>query len=185
MLKILLGVGRFAFDLALVWMLFGRSSNRGTARVLGDGRILFEPDLIGLWAYQTSSFYLLALAGLELIRDHAGPRDFLQPGSSLMIVLLLAYSFPGWVAVTGGGLEELYWFRRNKRIRWEDIAAVEVDNWNRFFHLVGIIGANGVKITHSSLLADESRFLAEIERHCGDDLPPEFPRAPVAGVRPC
>ena len=47
--KVVLGLARLIFDLALAWMLFGRPGKRGHAKVLNDGRIEFAPDWIGLY----------------------------------------------------------------------------------------------------------------------------------------
>jgi hypothetical protein len=177
--KILLGFARLAFGIALAWMLFGRPGKRGYARVRSDGRIEFAPDWIGLCAYPLVFFYLLGLATNDLLHRHAGPWDFLNPALLGSIAITLALSFPGTVVADDGGLEAIYWFRRNKRIRWKDVESIETDGKRTRFSMITLAGVDGTKINHSSLLADRPRLLLEIQKHCTENLPPDFPREPV------
>ena len=84
----------------------------------------------------------------------------------------MLFEFPGSVVVTGDGLEQIYWFWRNKHIRWNDIVEIESGQKDR---TVTITSANGTKIVHSRFLADRPRFLLELKEHCGEELPPDFP----------
>ena len=94
-----------------------------------------------------------------------------------MIAILC--SFPGTVVITGSCLQQVYWFRRNKRIRWQEIVEI---NTGEKSHTVIITGADGTKIVHVRQLADRRRLLLELKNHCGEELPPDFPREPIAGV---
>jgi hypothetical protein len=175
--KILIGLAHLSFDLALIWMLFGRHGKRGSANVRSDGRIEFAPDWIGLWAYPLTIAYSVWLAARALLHSHAKLSDFLTPAIFGAIALSLLISFPGTIVVADGGLESVYWLRRNKRIQWEDIAEIETDKNSTSFTMVmiTITGADGTRIVHSWLLADRPRFLSEIRKHCGEALPPDFP----------
>jgi hypothetical protein len=48
--------------------------------------------------------------------------------------------------------------------------------------MVTVTGKDGTKIIHSPMLADRPRFLLELKRHCGEELPPDFPREPIDGL---
>jgi hypothetical protein len=177
--KVVLGLARLAFDLALIWMLFGRAGKRGSAKVRSGGRVEFAPDWIGLGAYPLTIAYLIWLAGRGLIHGHGTLSDVIVPCAFGLIALSLLFSFPGAVVATGDGLEAVYWFRKNKHIRWDDIAAIEADKKRFMSSTITIIGADGTKIDHSSLLADRPRLLQEIRKHCAENLPPDFPREPA------
>ncbi len=179
--SIFLGLAHLALDLALIWALFGRAGKRGAAATLNDGRVKFAPDWIGLWAYPLTIVYLVLLAMRGLLQSHERPWDFIAPAVLGLFALLLLFFFPGEVIISSDGLEEVYWFRKNKRIRWKDIAEIETDKKNTRFSIVSVTGVDGTSIVHSWLLADQPRLLIEIQRHCGEDLPPDFHSAPVEG----
>jgi hypothetical protein len=180
--KILLGLARLFFDILLIWMLFGRAGKRGSARVLSDGRVAFAPDRIGLGAWPLTIVYLVWLAARDLILSHGKPWDFLAPIVLASCALSFLFLFPGTVVVNAEGLEQIYWFRRRKHIRWEEIDEIETDKQSTLFRMITITGVDGTRIVHSWLLADRPRLLLEIKQHCGEDLPPDFPREPIAGL---
>ncbi len=177
--KIVLGLARLAFDLALVWMLFGRAGKRGPAKVLGDGRVEFAPDRIGFWAYPLTIAYSVWLTARALPQNHGNLTAFLNLGLFAAIALSLLFSFPGTVVASENGLEKVYWLRKNKRIRWKDIEEIEAEKSGTSFTSVSVKGVDGTKMIHSWMLADQPRLLLEIQKHCGEDLPPDFPREPV------
>jgi hypothetical protein len=76
------------------------------------------------------------------------------------------------VLVSDYGLEAVVWLWRNKRIRWDEIVEI---NTERKGSAVTVIGVDKTKIVHSSGLPDRPRFLLEIKRHCGGNLPADFP----------
>lgn len=82
---------------------------------------------------------------------------------------------PGTIVVADDGLEQRYWFRMDKRIGWKNIEEIKSVKWST----VTITGTDGTKIVHSPMLADRPRFLLELKRHCGEELPPDFPREPI------
>jgi hypothetical protein len=88
----------------------------------------------------------------------------------------LLLSLPAALVVTDDCLEEVHWFWRNKRIRWKEIVEIETSANGR---TVTVSAANGARIIHSRLHADRPRFLLELKRHCGDQLPQDFPREPI------
>src|SRR5271157_1682806 len=180
--KLLLGLTHLIFDIALIWMFFGRAGKRGSARVLSDGRVKFSPDRLGLWAWPLAIAYLVSLTVRDLIQNHGNPWDFLAPTLFGSTALMLLFSFPGTVVVSADGLEAVYWFRRHKHIRWKEIEEIETEKQSTSFRMVTITGVDGTKIVHSFQLADRSRFLLELKQHCGENLPPDFPREPIDGL---
>jgi hypothetical protein len=84
----------------------------------------------------------------------------------------MVFVLPGAVSATDSGLEEVIWLWRNKRILWKDIVEV---NAERKGGTVTVIGADKTRIAHTSRLPDRPRFLLEIKRHGGENLPQDFP----------
>jgi hypothetical protein len=180
--KLLPGLARLVFDLALVWMLFGRAGKRGPAKLLSGGRIEFAPDRIGLWAYPLTIAYSVWLAVRALMQSHGNLSVFLSPAVFELIALSLLFSFPGTIIVTTEGLEQVYWLRKHKLIRWRDVEEIEINGKNSMFATIRVAGTDGTMIAHSYQLADQPRLLLEIQKHCGENLPPDFPREPLNAV---
>lgn len=90
-----------------------------------------------------------------------------------MLAIQFSLSIPGSIVIAQDGLKQLYWFRNTKRIRWAEIVEINTGQKSR---TVTITGINGSKIVHSTHLADRPRLLLELKNHCGDNLPPDFPR---------
>jgi len=174
--KLLSTITRLLFDVLLAWMLFGRGGKRGPARVKGDGRVEFAPDRLGLWAWPLTAAYLVWWIVRDLVQRHAKPSDFLSPAILGVTALMLLFSFPGTIVATADGLERVYWLRKNKRIRWTDIVEIRADTKNTWASTIAITSDDGTTIVHTWLLADRRRFMLELEQHCGEDLPPNFPR---------
>jgi hypothetical protein len=93
--------------------------------------------------------------------------------------LFIIFDFPGTIVVTRDGLEQKYWFHKRKRILWKEIVEIETCVLNE---AVKITSMDGTKIVHSYLLADRLRLLLELKQHCGEELPPDFPREPIDGI---
>jgi hypothetical protein len=150
--------------------------NRRSARDLGDGRIEFAPSpmtlvalavIVTFFAYQAIDFSK---------RSHGRPFGLVNAAFAGLVALVLLGGFPGTVIVSSHSLQQVYWFWRNKYIRWEDIVEINTGKKNR---TVTITGADGTKIVHSRADADRSRLLLELKQHCGENLPQDFPREPI------
>jgi hypothetical protein len=74
--------------------------------------------------------------------------------------------------LTDSGLQEVFWLWRNTRIRWDEIVEINTEKKDS---AVTVIGADKTRIIHSGRLPDRPRFLLEIKRHCGENLPADFP----------
>ena len=88
--------------------------------------------------------------------------------SLLFAVGVLLFNLPGTVVVAHDGIEQHFWLRGEKRIRWGEIA--EIKNRKSAGRLT-IIGSDGTKIVYSEKLGDRPRFLEEIEKHAPGRLP--------------
>jgi hypothetical protein len=176
--KLLPGTLRLLLWFAIGWALFGRGAKRRSARVLSDGRIKFSPDLLTLCAWAFAIALLARLAMSVLTHSHREPLQLVAAVGLGLGTLSLLFSLPGTVVITAGGLEQIYWLRKNKRICWKDIVEIETGVKSR---IVTTTGADGTKIIHSDQLADRPRFLLELKQNCGNDLPPDFPREPING----
>jgi hypothetical protein len=176
--KQLYGIVEFAFWILLFWMFWGRDGKRGSARVLSGDRIEFAPDRISFWGW------LLLVASLVFSIVHRLMHFHEKQWDLLTVILLGLYaigflvSFPASIIVSGEGLEQVYWFRPRKRIGWSEIVEIEFGPKDR---LVTVTGSNGTKIVHTRFLADRARLLQEIRRHCGEELPPDFPGEAIDG----
>jgi hypothetical protein len=91
---------------------------------------------------------------------------------------MIAFTFPDTIIVKADGLEQIAWLRRRRQIRWADIVEINTGEKGR---TVSIIGADGTKIVHSRQLPDRPRLLMELKKHCGENLPSDFPREPGVG----
>lgn len=140
-----------------------------------DGRIKFAPSRMELAAWAVI-FICLMIGAIDSFRHSRGQiLNLLSAAAPALLVLVAASSVPGTIIITTDGLQQIYWFSRTKRIRWEEIVEINTGKKNR---TVTITGANRTKIIHSRQLPDRARLLSELKRHCGENLPPDFPREP-------
>lgn len=162
-----------------VLALFGGAGNRRSARDLSDGSIEFAPGwtVFGAWLGIVVYAAYAAIASFE--QSQGKPLNLVMAACLGLMAIVFLFSFPGTVVTTRDGLQQRYWFWRERHIRWEAIAEINTGKKSR---TVTITGADGTKIVHSRQLADRPRFLLELKRHCGENLPQDFPREPIAGV---
>ncbi|MGP8270496.1 MAG: hypothetical protein ACLQLH_10555 [Terracidiphilus sp.] len=173
--KILPGTTRVLFWVVLAWMIYSVKFGKRSARVIHDGRIEFTPH-----RYISLEWLLLIYCCFSTVAGdymHGNGNSLSSTVSACfgMGSLSLLFSFPGTIVVADDGLEQRYWFRMDKRIGWKNIEEIKSVKWST----VTITGTDGTKIVHSPMLADRPRFLLELKRHCGEELPPDFPREPI------
>jgi hypothetical protein len=97
------------------------------------------------------------------------------------VTVMIAVSFPAKIIVASGGLQQVSWLWKNKRISWEDIVEINTGEKSR---MVTITDSDGTKIVHSRVLPDRPRLLIELRHHCGENLPLDFPHEAIAGPEP-
>ena len=161
----------FWIALALVCAgLFKR--NQGSAKLSSNGNVRFAPR----WWFVCAWVYILIWFGFigsgYLRTGLKQPLEF-TTGALISIAAIGALlSLPGILEVTNEALEERNWVLRNKRIPWGEIQEIRTEKRGR---AVTVIGSGRRKIMYTNLYPDRTRFLLEIKKHCGDDLPPDFP----------
>lgn len=161
---------------ALAWVVFGPFGNRRPARVLSGSSVEFAPDWIALWGWLYLAFHTAWLAVRNVMKSHGEPWDFVIPVMLGSCAVMFLFAIPGKVVVSENGIDEVNWLRKSKRILWKEIVEIESGQKDR---MVTITGADGTRIVHSRFLADRPRLLLELKHHCGDELPPDFPREPL------
>ena len=176
--KLLHGTAVLLLWIIFAWMVLGRTGKRGSARVLSDDRVEFAQDRIAFWGWLLMFMYTAWVAAKTLMKDPVNPWNFITAACLGFMALSFLFSIPGAVVTTDDGLEQIYWFWRNKRIRWKDIVEINAGEKSQ---TVEVTSADGTKIVHSRFLADRKRFLLELKEHCGEELPPDFPREPIKG----
>jgi hypothetical protein len=101
-----------------------------------------------------------------------------------VVILLLAasemFSFPGTIVTSQEGIEQHFWLRGEKRIRWGAVTEIREGRPNS---PLGITASDGTRIDFAGRLPDLPRFLAEIEKYCHGNLPPEFLSKVAASLR--
>ncbi len=168
-------VPHVAFWVALVLVvlsLSGHLNNRRLAKVLDDGRVEFAPSWIGVSAWIFIALRLALGAARELTQDMAHPWSFTAGALLGLVVLGSFFGLPGTIVVTIEGLVQVYWLRRNTCIRWNEIVAIKTGETGG---TVTVSGRDGTQIVHSRGIADRPRLLQELKRHCGENLPSDFP----------
>jgi hypothetical protein len=151
-----------------------------SAKDLGDGRVEFSPDPLTYFAWPLIAF-LPAWAAINELRRGLGGWSRLM--GSVVVLLLAAtemLSFPGTITVSQAGIEQHFWLRSEKRIRWGDVAEIKEQGARG---PLTIQASDGTKIDFSGRLPYRPRFLAEIEKHCSGNLPPEFLNRVAASLR--
>jgi|ERR1035437_342595 hypothetical protein len=162
----------FLFWVALALFIASMISNRRSATVRASGTVEFAPRWFGVWALMYVAMRMCFITWGYLQHGLTEPLTFVTGVLLGLTSVGLVSGLPGTVLVTGSGLEEVIWLWRNKRIRWEEIVEI---NTERKGSAVTVIGADKTKIIHSSRLPDRPRFLLEIKRQCGENLPADFP----------
>jgi len=150
--------------------------NQGYAKLCSDGRVRFVPRwwFVSAWSYL---LVRLGFVGAEYLRT--GSKEPLQFSTGILIlvaVVVALLSLPGMLLVTDDALEERNWVWRNKKILWSEIQEIQTEKKGS---AITVIGPNHSRIVYTNLYPDRSRFLLEIERHCGENLPSNFPRTPL------
>ena len=173
--KLLLRVDHVLFWILMVLVvlgMLGKVKLGRSAKAGNDGRVEFGPS----WFAFCFVGMLAALLPIMLVDYLHHRTERLAALQLIFIGLLLVMSLfdlPGTIVTGSEGLEQIRWLQRHNRIRWGDIVEIDSSPKSR---LVIIKAENGTKITHSFSHAGRERLLLEIKQHCGDNLPPDFPR---------
>jgi hypothetical protein len=175
-----LRAANFVSVLLLGWMHLRGHSPARSAKDLGDGTVEFSPDPLTYLAWPLIVLLPAWAAFNELRRGSGEWWQLLGPVLILVAAAAEMFSFPGTIVVFHDAIEQHFWLRSEKRIRWGEIE--EIKEHGKPGPLV-ITASDGTKINFSDRLPDRSRFMAEIEKHCRGNLPPEFLSRVSAGLQ--
>jgi hypothetical protein len=98
--------------------------------------------------------------------------DFVTGALFCVLAVASLIEVPRTVMTSDAGIEEVHWLGRNKFIRWEDIEEINVGRKDR---IITIRSKKRTKVVYTVRPENRAQFLYEIKRHCGSELPPEFP----------
>jgi len=81
-------------------------------------------------------------------------------------------TLPGMLVSSNEALEEVNRVWRNKKIQWTEIREIDTEERGT---AVTVVCSGYRKIIYTNVYPDRPRFLLEIKRPCGENLPPNFP----------
>lgn len=156
----------------LIWLHWRKGAKTRKAIETGDGNVKFTRDPLAYVIFPAAAL-LPAWAAFNDYQRHSSGNLW---GLAVLTMLLFAataelFRLPGTVIIVHDGIEQHFWLQGEKRIRWGEIKEIKE---GVFGGSLTITGTDGTKIVYSDQLADRPRFLAEIEKHCRGNLPPEF-----------
>lgn len=158
---------------AIVASYWGGADKHRKARTLGNGDVEFAPNRRCFYLWPALVLYMIYSTIQQLQHTQGRLFNFILAACFGILTIMITVSFPEKIILSADGLEQISWLWKSKRIRWEDIVEINTGKKSR---MVTIMGANGTKIAHNRQIPDRPRFLLELKQHCGDDLPPDFPR---------
>ena len=166
--------------LILLATLQGNADGQRKARELDDGQMEFAPNRRAVWAWSLLVPYLIMYAIVSQVKySHGRPLHLMTAAALGVVALMILFTFPGTIIVTADGLKQISWLWKNKQVRWAEIVEINTGEKSR---TVTITGADGTKIVHSRQLPDRPGLFMTLKEHCGENLPPDFPREPGGGL---
>jgi Bacterial PH domain len=179
--KILLDIDRALFWACIAYVvadMFGWVRVDRGAKELPGNRVKFGPNWTG---FACLGVIVTMIPATVRMFWHLrwGLLDLVMPvGMSILLVGFLL-ELPGTITVSDQGLKQQYWFGRNKRIGWSDIAEIHSGPKDRS---IAVTGTDGTRIGHSFFHSGRGRLLKELKQHCGSELPEDFPREPLETI---
>jgi len=176
-----LPIANFVTAMLALWMQIRKNGSERNAKDRGDGRLEFSPDALALLIWPLI-VVLPAWVAFNDFKQHASG----EPWSELLLAVTLfaaaaaLFSLSGTIVVTHDGVEQHFWLRSEKRIRWGEITEIKR---SKASGALTIYASDGTKISFTDLLADRPRFLAEVEMHAHDKLPPDLPDGSILGLQ--
>jgi hypothetical protein len=164
---------------AILLLLWGSADKQRNARAGRDGRTKFAPNRRAFWAWPFMVAYSVYVTVTQLTYSHGRPLQLMIAVGLGVIAVMIIFTFPGTIVATADGLEQISWLWKKKQIHWADIVEINTGERGR---TVTITGADGTKIVHSYQLPDRPGLLKALKDHCGEQLPPDFPREPSTPI---
>jgi Bacterial PH domain len=148
-----------AVVLALVFAWLWRSASIQKAK-LEPGRTIFPPArAIKILA----AVFAIAIVALIIWTSYIArkPDEWWVPYAFLGFLVLVPLMYPPVLSIEVEGIGSRYWFGREKKIRWEDVASLHFNTGNKMFVVRDRLGG---KIAHSGFNADPELFRQEIQK---------------------
>jgi hypothetical protein len=159
------------FWIALAIVLVSAFHNRRPAKVR-SASVEFAPRSIELWAWMYVVVRMCFISAAYLRHGLGEPLTSVTGALLVLSSVGSTFQLPGTILATDSGLVQVFWFWRNKKIRWSEIVEINAEKRSG---AVTVLSADQTKIVHSGRLPDRPRFLAEIRTHCAENLPADFP----------
>jgi hypothetical protein len=138
------------------------------AEELSGGTLEFAPNQSAFWGV----YLFIACLAFLVIESIVG---LIETGNGLVpavlcigFILLLLSSFPGSIIADSNGLAQSYWLTGSRRIPWDDVWSVSVEEKRG---RITIQSKHSTKIVHTRQLPDRTRLLSELQSHCPDRMP--------------
>lgn len=93
----------------------------------------------------------------------------------IWIAITMLLNLPGTITVNSSGIRQSFWFRKTRKIRWEDITSIAAVKGTGYIEIIEIEDFDASEIVHTALHIDRPRFVSELKRHCGSEFPSDFP----------
>lgn len=155
--------------LFLAKLIGGAADRNREARTTENGQVEFAPNRRSFWGVYAfiGCFGFVTIGNLS--HGIQSLADLAVPLACVGIVVLLLMAFPATIVADDKGLEQIFWLRGRRRIAWNEIRKVDVNDRRSE---VKISSRTGVKILHSRQLPDRARMLKELDGHCTTKLVP-------------
>jgi hypothetical protein len=159
--------------LIALWVFMSDADKGRTALEIGEGRVAFTPNRRALWVGPVVVAYIVYGSAYHALHSKGHHFQLFESVLVGSLALALLFSFPGTIIMSEEGVAQVRWYWSKKFIPWREIAEISTGKGGG---AVTVTSANGVKVIYAPSLADRPRFMQEVGGHCGDNLPPEFPR---------
>jgi hypothetical protein len=155
----------------------GSADRQRKAVILRGGRVEFSPNRRAFWAWPLLVVYLVYATVSQLKGSHGRPLDLIIAAGLGILAMMFIFTFPETIVVTDDSLEQISWLWKKKQIRWADIVEINTGEKRRTVTITGQMERRSFTL---AICQTRSRLLMELRDHCGEKLPPDFPREPTA-----
>lgn len=162
----------------LLWELFKWWRGLRQVKPLPGGGTQFGAARFGI-ALCAMMAAMIPLLAVGYVRQGAYRMAVIVPVCLLIAIIVKILDLPAVLVVNSEGIDQHYWLRGDKHIRWSEIAEVIASPKAK---AVVIKAANGVRIDHSALRSVRDRLLAELKLHRGSELPSRASGQPVTNA---